>query len=107
MGTLVHAAEGVWEQFQKGLISKRTWGGWERGISGILRARIVHTWWSARIAPLSAEFYDCIEHQVLENNDYQMPSAQKWMAASGKSSDNQESAIDHTSKTKRNRVSIR
>ena len=88
LATILHAAEGVWEQFQKGLISKRTWGGWQRAMSGVLRAPIANAWWSQKATPYSNEFYDYIEHEIQKNREFEMPSTQQWMAASNNPSDN-------------------
>jgi len=88
LATILHAAEGVWEQFEKGLISRRTWGGWQRAMGGLLRAPIAYAWWSQRVVPFSSEFYDYIEREIQQNREFEMPSTQKWMAASKQSNDN-------------------
>ena len=84
LATVLHAAEGVWEQYQKGLISKRAWAEWERAMTGALRTPIAYTWWSQRAAPFSPEFYDHIETIIQQKEGWKMPSTDSWKTASRK-----------------------
>lgn len=71
-----HAAEGVWEQYQRGFVSDRVWMEWERAISGLLSTPHASSWWSERLAPFSPEFYNYFDQVLREKNEWIMPSTQ-------------------------------
>ncbi len=58
VATFAHAAEGVWLQFEKGLISKKVWEKWERSFGTNLNSPIIRSWWSQARISFSTEFYD-------------------------------------------------
>ncbi len=51
-----NAAEGVFHQFKKGMISKETWAVWERGFTMHIGTEIGMAWWKSEAAPYSQSF---------------------------------------------------
>ena len=51
-----NAAEGVFHQFKKGMISKETWAVWERGFTMHIGTEVGLAWWKSEAAPYSQSF---------------------------------------------------
>jgi len=79
MAVIMHMYEGVWEQFQKGLVSDRIWKEYERSGSAVLRTPLMKTWWKKRIAAYSPEFYDYFDEVLEKVGDWKMPDGQGWV----------------------------
>lgn len=68
----IHAAEGVWEQYKKGLISERIWMEWERLVTAMLKTQIGYSWWCQKASPFSPEFYEHIDKVLQDRDDWEM-----------------------------------
>ena len=83
VATFAHAAEGVWLQFEKGLISKKVWEKWERSFGTNLNSPIIRSWWSQARISFSTEFYDHFDVLLQQSNNTKFPSSKKIASARG------------------------
>lgn len=79
VSAIMHMFEGVWEQFQKGLVSDRIWKEYERSGSAILRTPLMKAWWEKRIAAFSEEFYDYFDSVLEKEAGWVMPEGKGWV----------------------------
>ena len=79
MSVSMHIFEGVWEQFQKGLVSDRIWGAYQRSGSAILRTPLMKLWWKKRVASYSSEFYDYFDAILEKEPAWVMPHGDGWI----------------------------
>lgn len=64
-----NAAEGVFQQYKKGMISEELWHNWERGFTMHIGTNIGNAWWISRAAPYSDPFYNYMTAIVEKNKN--------------------------------------
>ena len=89
------ATEGVFQQYQKGMISEEVWGNWERGFTMHMGTRVGFAWWSSRSAPFSEPFYRHIS-SIIENKKNPMPIPAKNFLTDTKNTGNSVSSENDT-----------
>jgi hypothetical protein len=76
-----HAAEGVYVQYAKGLLSADIWGVYERMMVGLLQHDTAHNWWHEVAAPFSDGFRDHVETLKSQSSGWNVRSVSQTQAA--------------------------
>ena len=81
VATFGHAAEGVWIQFEKGLISEKVWEKWERSFSTNLNSPLIRYWWSEARISYSPEFHEHFDVLLRQSDNVKFPSSKSISSA--------------------------
>ena len=76
-----HAAEGVYVQYAKGLLSGEVWGVYERMMVGMLQHDTAREWWHDVHAPFSDSFRDHVETLKSQSSGWNVRSVSQTQAA--------------------------
>jgi hypothetical protein len=69
--------EGVWFQYQRGMLSQSTWKSWERTLIGVLNMPLILNWWEKRLGSFKPEFYDFIDELLEQQSYWSMPNSEQ------------------------------
>ena len=89
-----HAAEGIFQQYKKGMISEELWSNWERGFTMHIGTPIGYKWWCSRAAPYSDPFYEHMTAIVESVKKPEALSSKSFIEEEDSSSTERESAND-------------
>lgn len=89
-----HAAEGVFQQFKKGMISEELWSNWERGFTMHIGTPIGYKWWRSRAAPYSEPFFKHMNTIVESTKKPEALSSKSFFDEQSSSSDQRDNAND-------------
>ena len=86
------AAEGVFQQYKKGMISEELWHIWERGFTMQIGTNIGNAWWVSRTAQYSDRFYNYMTAIVEKNKNTAAISSAAFLEGEEKSNNTESSA---------------
>jgi hypothetical protein len=69
-----HLGQGVFFQYQRGVLSAEVWSVYERALIGFLEPEAGRRWWGDRIAPFSDSFHDHIDKAIGNAGGWKMSS---------------------------------
>ena len=72
-------SQSIFDQFEKGMVSDRCWGNFERTLIGLLEPDFAKVWWKERGGNFSPEFCDYMDRKLEADPTWTPPSAAQFL----------------------------